>query len=241
MGKDPAVLLYTSDFLIGVSDMPFLDRGYYITLLCEQHQKGHLSAETICFLLGLGSVSEIPKVMKHFHIDDDGNYYNKRMDLEALKRSNYAESRRENGTKGGRPKGKHMQNHMDKHMGNHMENENDNENKDIDNPKITGKGIQGENPDKPKKKSFTPPTLDEVTAYCKERGNNVDPKKFFDYFTAAEWVDSRGNPVKNWKQKVITWETNERRTQGGQRTGNNQQSFGEDAAGDWNLDGITTL
>lgn len=90
-----------------------------------------------------------------------------------------------------------------------------------------------------KKRAFTPPTLEEITAYCKERGNDVDAKKFFDYFTAADWVDSRGNPVKNWKQKIITWESNGRRETSGQRTGNNQQSTVADAG--WNLDGITVL
>ena len=57
-----------------------------------------------------------------------------------------------------------------------------------------------------KRKRFTPPTLEEVKAYCKERGNNVDAQKFYDYFSASEWVDSKGNKVKSWKQKVITWE-----------------------------------
>lgn len=59
---------------------------------------------------------------------------------------------------------------------------------------------------KTKRKPFVPPTLEDVTAYCKERNNNVDPKKFFDYFEAADWVDSKGKPVLNWKQKVIAWE-----------------------------------
>jgi hypothetical protein len=57
-----------------------------------------------------------------------------------------------------------------------------------------------------KRKRFTPPTLEEVEAYCRERQNDVDPKKFYDYFTASDWVDSRGQKVKSWKQKVITWE-----------------------------------
>lgn len=57
-----------------------------------------------------------------------------------------------------------------------------------------------------KRKRFVPPTLEEVEAYCRERQNGVDPKKFYDYFTASDWVDSRGQKVRSWKQKVITWE-----------------------------------
>ena len=58
-----------------------------------------------------------------------------------------------------------------------------------------------------KKVSFVPPTLEEVQAYCESRGNKVDAKQFYDYFTASDWVDSKGNEVKSWKQKVITWES----------------------------------
>jgi hypothetical protein len=68
----------------------------------------------------------------------------------------------------------------------------------------------------PKRKRFTPPTLEEVKAYCLERKNNVDPQKFYDYFNASDWIDSKGNKVKNWKQKVITWEgfSNDKKTVG---------------------------
>lgn len=55
---------------------------------------------------------------------------------------------------------------------------------------------------------FKPPTIEDVKVYCSERNNSVDPKRFFDFFDASDWVDSKGNKVKNWKQKVITWESN---------------------------------
>ena len=55
-------------------------------------------------------------------------------------------------------------------------------------------------------KKFTPPTFEEVEAYAKERGDKVDPKFFFDYFTEGKWIDSKGNPVRNWKQKMVSWE-----------------------------------
>ena len=60
--------------------------------------------------------------------------------------------------------------------------------------------------DKSSKKKFTPPTLEQIEAYCIERNNNVDAKKFYEYFNAGNWVDSKGNKVKSWKQKILTWE-----------------------------------
>lgn len=57
--------------------------------------------------------------------------------------------------------------------------------------------------------SFMPPKLEEVEAYCKERNNYVDAKRFFDYYSAGNWKDKDGKPVKNWKQKMIAnWERN---------------------------------
>lgn len=60
--------------------------------------------------------------------------------------------------------------------------------------------------EKSEKSKFVPPTLEEIEAYCKERNNKVDPQQFFDYYSTGEWKDAKGNPVKNWKQKIITWE-----------------------------------
>jgi len=53
---------------------------------------------------------------------------------------------------------------------------------------------------------LAPPTIADVAEYCRQRKNNINPQKFFDYFNAGNWIDSKGNPVINWKQKVISWE-----------------------------------
>lgn len=53
---------------------------------------------------------------------------------------------------------------------------------------------------------FTPPTLEDVTEYVAERGSSVDPVKFYEYFAEGNWKDSKGQPVRNWKQKLLTWE-----------------------------------
>lgn len=55
-------------------------------------------------------------------------------------------------------------------------------------------------------KKFVPPTLEEVTQYINEKGLKVNAKQFYDYFTEGNWVDSKGNKVRNWKQKLLTWE-----------------------------------
>ena len=73
-----------------------------------------------------------------------------------------------------------------------------------------------------KRKPFVPPTLEEVEKYCKDRNNAVDARKFFDYFTASDWVDGKGNPVRNWKQKIITWES-----YGSKDNGNNDKAAGD--------------
>lgn len=55
---------------------------------------------------------------------------------------------------------------------------------------------------------FKKPTLDEITAYCTERKNSVDPQAFFDFYESKGW--RVGNqPMKDWKACVRTWERRE--------------------------------
>ena len=54
-------------------------------------------------------------------------------------------------------------------------------------------------------KAFVPPTLDEIKKYINEKELKVDGLHFYNYFTEGNWIDSKGNKVKNWKQKLLTW------------------------------------
>ena len=58
---------------------------------------------------------------------------------------------------------------------------------------------------------FKKPTLLEVKEYCKERGNNIDANQFYDYYETNNWKDKDGKQIKNWKQKMITWESKEKK------------------------------
>lgn len=56
-------------------------------------------------------------------------------------------------------------------------------------------------------KRFTPPTVEEVAEYCRERNNHVDPVHFVDYYTSNDWKVGK-NKMKDWKAAVRTWERN---------------------------------
>lgn len=58
--------------------------------------------------------------------------------------------------------------------------------------------------EKNKEKKFSPPTLPEVIKYFFDNGYSIESaKKAFKYYSEANWKDSKGNQVRNWKQKMI--------------------------------------
>ena len=57
---------------------------------------------------------------------------------------------------------------------------------------------------------FIKPTLEEVQEYVNEKKLSVNAKQFFDYFETGNWIDSKGNKVKNWKQKLLTWNSHQK-------------------------------
>lgn len=50
------------------------------------------------------------------------------------------------------------------------------------------------------------PTQTEVISYCKERHNNVDGKRFYNYYKARGWKFKNGDPVDDWKALLRSWE-----------------------------------
>lgn len=65
---------------------------------------------------------------------------------------------------------------------------------------------------KRKNAKFVPPTLDEVRAYCTEKGYTFDPELFFNYYDANSWVQGqgKGKPIRSWKACCNTWQIRER-------------------------------
>ena len=125
--KDPAFLFYSSDFLSGTMLMTDEEIGQYIKLLCLQHQKGHLKEKDMLNICKTYNEDIFSKFKK----DEEGNYYNERLEYEANKRKAYSESRRNNRKKKEiyEKDMKNICNSYEQHMGNANANENRNINK----------------------------------------------------------------------------------------------------------------
>ena len=58
---------------------------------------------------------------------------------------------------------------------------------------------------KEKPQRFIPPTVEEVAAYCQQRGNSVNPQMFVDFYSAKGWKVGK-DTMKDWRACVRTWE-----------------------------------
>jgi len=176
MSKDPAFLFYPNDYIGGTMGMTFEEKGAYMELLMMQFNRGHMTIHMIGQTVG----QLWDKLQVKFIQDENGLWYNERLEEEQIKRQNFTQSRYNNMS------GKNQYNkkvgHKKGHMTSHMENENENE---VENRK--GNCLL--------KNSDV--TIQMVAAAFKETTDliNADPKYYFD--TALDW-SANGHMKKDW-------------------------------------------
>jgi hypothetical protein len=183
MSKDPAFLFYSSDFLTGTLLMSMEQKGKFITLLCIQHQKGHLSEKDMLHICG----SYDEDVFTKFQKDEQGKFYNIRLEEEVDKRKAYSESRRNN-----RKKKEDMNNTSLSYV-EHMENENENEDL-IEKKKVA---------------RFQKPTIEQLKEYMNEQGMNDIAENWLNHYEANGWMVGKVK-MKDWKASVRTWKINQK-------------------------------
>lgn len=128
MSKDPAFLFYPGDWLGGTMSFTRSHKGAYMDVLMAQFNQGHLPLADIEFILGADFAPMWePKLKAKFLQDENGLWYNKKLEDEMIKRRNYTKSRKDN-LNGKKKKKASKSPHMDNHMGQHMENGNENTN-----------------------------------------------------------------------------------------------------------------
>ena len=124
MAKDPAFLFYPNDYIGGTMGMTFEEKGAYIELLMMQFNRGHMTSHMIGQTVGQLWV----KLKDKFVQDENGLWYNVRLELEQKKRKEFTSSRKNNlEGKNQYSKKEKKEGHKVGHMTSHMENENINE------------------------------------------------------------------------------------------------------------------
>lgn len=125
MAKDPAFLFYPSDWISGTLGMTFEEKGAYFELLMTQFNQGHMTSHMIGRMVGQLWSSIEHKFVK----DENGLWYNIRLEEEKEKRKSFTESRRNNikGNNQHTEKKTKKVGHKKGHMTTHMENVNVNE------------------------------------------------------------------------------------------------------------------
>lgn len=128
MSKDPAFLFYPNDYIGGTMGMTFEEKGAYIDLLMLQFNRGHMTSRMVGQVLGQLEAETRGLILTKFLVDEEGCYYNERLEIEIEKRKNYIISRNNNLL--GKNQHKNKGGHTGGHMTSHTENENENENRD---------------------------------------------------------------------------------------------------------------
>lgn len=208
MAKDPAFLFYPGDYVSGTMGMTFEEKGAYMDLLMLQFNRGHMNTHMIQHTIG----HLWEQVKCKFIQDDEGLWYNVRLDIEKEKRKTFTESRRNNIKPKEKPKVEpSYETHMNSHMTPHMENVNENINKDIINNKSKC-------------------NLEEALEYFSIRigleAGQIESSKFVNYYESNGWKVGK-NPMKNWKAAANNWITNKKDNAKGTTNNHRKLSKGE--------------
>lgn len=118
MAKDPAFLFYTNDFSSGTQFFTDEQLGKFLRLLMAQHQHGHLSEKQVLIICKSHN-EDTQEILRKFEKDEDGFFYNLRLENEINKRKDFSKSRSDNRLGKIKPKKKTSKSYVK-----HMENEN---------------------------------------------------------------------------------------------------------------------
>lgn len=129
MAKDPAFLWYPGDWLGGTMTFSRSHKGAYMDLLMAQFNNGHMTLQDIQTILGKSDYETMwdDKLKHKFKVDENGKFYNEKLDYEVVRRKNYTNSRKKN-LKKDEHMAEHKASHMRELMADHMENGNGNGN-----------------------------------------------------------------------------------------------------------------
>ena len=213
MSKDPAVLFYTADYLTGTRLMSYEQKGKYMDLLCLQHQQGPLSEQDMLDICN----GYDERIFSKFKRNEQGLYYNERMEEERLKRQNYSLSRSQNGKKGGRPK-KHMESiclPYEKHSENDNNNITTTTNIDLQTniARTREENVENSNVENSNVENFSERVVgenfdEEIVEFFEKEELSGDPRDFYAFNQARNWLGVGGEDLllhDTWQRYAYKW------------------------------------
>ncbi len=190
--------------------------GYYEAYSTMSDAQFGALIRGLLYYMNYGEDPQLTGLAKHFWLGlrqqfqrDEQAYYDR------------VEINRKNGAKGGRPKKEETQKptgfetpktETQKPNENDSENENENDNNnDIDNDsdneseRRKGDGSLSASPPAP---PLMAPDAKQVQLYCLEKGLDIDPNRFVDYYASTGWT-RKGTPIRDWKAAARCWASRE--------------------------------
>jgi uncharacterized protein YdaU (DUF1376 family) len=191
MAKDPAFLFYPNDFDCATRFFSNEQIGIYLRLLIAQFQNGRLSEKHINIICKTYDEDVMSKFLK----DDNGLYYNERLENEIVKRKNYSESRRNN-----RKNKENISLSYEKHM----ENENTLLYNNLNNKEKETENLKNSN----LFRQPNIPTKDQVWEFFSGlKATKEMAKSFYDKHEGTGWFYN-GSPIIKWQSFANNFITN---------------------------------
>lgn len=72
------------------------------------------------------------------------------------------------------------------------------------------KNVKNDKEEEKREGRFAPPSIEEVSNYCKERKNGISAEGFVNYYESKGWVVGK-TKMKNWRAAVRTWENRDKK------------------------------
>lgn len=207
-------MFYTQDFITGTMFMSDEQVGIYVRLLCAQHQHGGL-IQKIVFNNKVGTHD----IIREKFVETEDGFFNERMMVEIEKR------KKKSSNMSAKAKLRWDKHKQEQCVGitSAKPTEDEDENEIVNEIEISNDISKA----KKKAKKFIAPTVGQVVEYFVSKGYSEQAAvKAFEYYNEANWHDSEGKPVKNWKQKMISiWFKEENKAGANKTKGKDEFSY----------------
>lgn len=195
----------------------YTDYAEHINLL-SMEQRGYLLTAIMNYAAGL-ALPELDGMTQMAF-----SFIKVQMDRDDEKYQSIIKKRREAGKLGGRPVKANGSSNKAKKANGFSEKQTKAKKPDNVNDNVNDNDIKKESIEK-KSSRFLPPTIQDVSEYCREKGySNVDVERFIDFYSSKGWMVGK-NKMKDWKAAVRNWARQGRATEPKNTKGNRFNNF----------------